>query len=81
MLINKVSNNDNLNIEFTGNNNDRIKNMVVENNCVDIDSDNEILERVEDDNDERLVCIESERKYKMCIRDSDCIDLAPEHCR
>ena len=43
-----------MNNEFTSDNNDnRSKNMVVENDCVDVDSDNEIVDRVEE----------------MCIRD------------
>ena len=38
--------------------------MVLENKVVNIDSDNEILGRVEYDNDGMLVCDELERKYK-----------------
>ena len=38
--------------------------MVLENNRVNIDSDNEILERVEDNNDGMLVCVEG---LKSCL--------------
>ena len=48
-----MSNNDN---EFTGNNNDIIKNMVLENDDENIGSDNEMLE-----------CVELERKCKESI--------------
>ena len=41
--------------------------MVLENTCVNIDSDNEILERVEY-NDGMLVCDESERKWRKNIQ-------------
>ena len=49
VLINKVSNSDNLNNEFTGSKND----MVLENDNDNIGSDNEVFE-----------CVESERELR-----------------
>ena len=47
MCIRDRSNNDNLNNEFIRDNNDNTsKNMVVENNYMDIDCDNEIVEKM-----------------------------------
>ena len=40
------------------------KDMLLENDCVDIDSHNEILERAEDEKNEMIVCIESERECR-----------------
>ena len=40
------------------------KNIALENNCVDIDSDNEILARVEVENEGMFECVESERKCR-----------------
>ena len=62
------SGNDDLNNGFTSNNNDnRSKNMVVENDCVDVDNDTEIVERVEVDN-EMFVCDESERESRKDLQ-------------
>ena len=47
LSANKVSNNDNLNNEFTGSNNDIVKTMVSENDDENIGSDNEMLECIE----------------------------------
>ena len=50
-----IRDSDDLNNEFTSDNNYIIKNMMLENNSVNIDSDNEILEGVEYDKG-MLVC-------------------------
>ena len=52
VLINKVSNSDNLNNEFTGNKND----MILEKDDESIMSDNEVFE-----------CVESERELRDCL--------------
>ena len=67
-INNKVSKNDDLNNEFTGNNNDIIKNMVLENNGVNIGSNNEILMGVKCDNEMLVYINKSERKWRKSIQ-------------
>ena len=66
------SGNDDLSNGFTSDNNDNTnKNMVLENDCVDVDSDNEIVERVEVD--KMFVCDESEKESRKNLQVECCL--------